>query len=360
MHTITRIFGSLAFAAVASVAAAQQPVRIQVSIDMPTRIQDATPLHARVTLTNNAKGAITVSQPKQDVTLFARILPVQDYHTGKCHSRTVSSGVVRGALARTSIASRGELSAELDLLDPYPFGLPPGRYRLFVDYRDGAQRVTSEPVEFEIVAPAGEEYQSFLQSCHALSQGGAAADQAIQFVKAHPRFFFADALLDAARNRADGETRMELNQLILAREASPQSVEHAERDLRDLAARSKELAAYAKYVEEFRVQLKNASNAAAARDFQQLGTILDTTGFDRHEQFLRKYPNSFFAAEALHGMIEAISQGVTPRGSAASDSDRLLVRYYGQLLRSDAHSYWVQRAQRDPAVAQLIARGARE
>jgi hypothetical protein len=360
MHTITRIFGSLALAAAASGAAAQQPARIQVSIDMPARVQDATPLHAQVTLTNNSKGSLSVAPLQQDLTLFARIVPVQDYRTGKCHSRTVRTGAAAVAAGRIPIAARGELSADLDLLDPYPFGLPPGRYRLFVDYRDGARKATSEPVEFEVVIPPGEEYQSFLQTCRALSQGGGGADQALQFVKAHPRFFFADELLTAARNRADGEPRMELNQLILARNASPQAVEYAERDLRDLATRSKELAAYAKHVEEFRAQLKDASNAAAARDFQQLGTILDTAGFDRHEQFLRNHPGSFFAAEALHGMIEAISQGVLPRGSVTADADRLLIRYYDRLLRSDTRNYWVQRAQRDPAVAQLIARGARE
>jgi hypothetical protein len=359
MQSTLRSFVILALVAAGALADSATPLRVRV--DVLPRVPDGSPLHAIVTVTNMSNASVHAAQPELGVTLFPQISSLEDFGTGKCLSR-ISASRSRLVAAPAPIEPGAVLTASIDLLADYPFGVRPGRYQLVVDYGTRPDTAASAPVEFVIEPLPTGEYLSFLEICRDLQDRSdpGSAGRALRFVRAHPDFVFADPLLDLARNQAKGEVRVDLNREIVQRSASPLAIERAEDDIRRMAERSDDLAAYAAYVELFRAQLRDPKNAAVVREFRQLGAITDSTGFERHERFLRQHPDSFFVSEVLHSMVDAVLHGIVPREELLADSDRLLVEYYGRLLRADERSYWVRRAQNDPAVRRLMSRGARE
>lgn len=334
------------------------PALIAVRVELPSTVVDGERIVARVTVTNSADRELSVAVPAPGVTLFSRITPLEDFGSGKCHGRVVRDARQSGSAM--TLAPRGSARAEVDLLSEYPFGLPPGRYRVVIEYRQGNVRAASAPLDLRIDPADSPAYRSFLEICRQFRSGADATVPTVAFVKSHPTFPFTDALLDFARGRAKGMTRMELNRLILERTASPESVERAERDVDDMAGRSQDLAEYAAYIERLRASMNDPANGPVVREYRQLGTILAPGDFAAHQQFLREHSRSFLAPDVIHAIIAAIEQGVLPPGARPADADRLLVEYYGALLREDERNYFVQKAKRDPAVAALLRRGARE
>lgn len=112
--------------------------------------------------------------------------------------------------------------------------------------------------------------------------------------------------------------------------------EQGERHRAAVASREEHDARYAAEMAKLpiaqRVEISNA-----------LATIRDPRDFTRVEQFLSGNQGTFFAAEALHVMIEAVERGVLPPTAPAQDRDRVIKDLTKRLTREYPESYWSQR-----------------
>lgn len=340
---IMRFFQPFLFAAAMLPAIAAPAPHLELRLEAPASLADLQPIALHVTLVNAGHDAVTVPEPVFLRNVSIDVVALQVARTARCSAHTTYDGMVTTGLPVRTLAAGNVLSADGDLAATWPLGLVPGRYRLTAVYTSGAGRVKSAPVELTVTEPAGSAtYEQLLDVCSALQQHApAAAERAVAFVTEHHDFPYQAALLDYAAHNSRGADRTMLSNVLierypLTREAASARLgrEAADRHSAAVATRQEYDARYAAEMAKLpvseRVEISNA-----------LATIRDANDFTRVERFLSRNQGTFFGAEALHVMIEAVQRGVLPAGAASRES--VVNDLTRRLQRGYPESYWSQR-----------------
>lgn len=232
-----------------------------------------------------------------------------------------------------------ETDAAIDISIDFPLGLRPGKYRVVARYQDELT-VVSEPVTLQVVEPQGVEarkaYGAFQESCLAVMERREdASDKVVRFAREYPDFALRDELLNISRRRAPEENRIAMNELL---KSSTRFRASAEEDLARVEAASAAAKRRQNYEQEYKAAVKDPVNAAASRAFHALPTISNPSAFGRYEEFLRTYPDSFFAPDALNRVVVAVEDGIVPSHYAGRDN--ALRDLYSRLVRDYPKSYF--------------------
>lgn len=306
---------------------------VHVSLDLPRTIEDAKPVQAAVTITNNGSDALKIvpSDVRLAVTWIEQAAPKP------CFMRRYATV---NALSDRSVTIQPGRSERLmiDLLRDYPTGLPLGRYSVTAVYLIApGNSVRSEPAALNVIKPTGAaDYDAFTVACAAFGraisrESGMSRDQRqedaaiiLDFARNHPRFLFARVLLERAMLIADEPERGQIAELLMNQYPGTEEAEGAAIDVRRMRERKESLAGQREVDTAWSTcaeSLARPENASAAAAVQQLGSILDDAGWVRYENFLSRFPTSCYAPEALYSMIAAAENGILPHGHPAAERD---------------------------------------
>lgn len=347
----------LSTAFLASVALAE-PLRV--TVHLPARVEDGAALFATVTLTNTSAQPLTVYAPDTTTVQF-HFEQHLDFGTGKWVQQLIGGHSLQPNHPLIPLAPAQSTSAQVQALNDYPFGLAPGEYsvraiyQLYPDVKGlswyGAAQ--SAPASVTIAAPQTPGYEAFLRASRAAAaHDTSAVSLAFDFARAHPEHPYAQPLLVALLSTADAAKADQIVSFMKATYPSSAYTEQATILARAVQQRDNDHAAYEKHIATMKAYANTHPDihAAAARS---VGTVLDARGFDRAEAFIRQYPDSPYAAQALWLMIDGVNHGALPAGKTSADRDHVLADLYRRLLRYP-DNYWARRAARDPSVSALL------
>lgn len=324
--------------------AAAQLLRIHV--DAPARVVDGERIHAKVMVETGETARIAPLEQGRNVMLSIR--PIRDDHQRRCvsHEARIPSefGADEPALTITRHAGA---ALDVDVLDEYPLGLPPGEYELTAAYA-GAR---SAPVRFTVVAPADAEngaYREFATLCAALVKSDrTAAAPALTFALRNPQFPYVAGLLQLAARRSEGATRRDIDAYLVQHFQGTAFAADAALDEKTNQRRDAEVAAAEAYRAEAAQRLETADPDEVLA-FQRLGSIVDANGFAAFEQFLAKHPRSEFAPDVLYAMLGAAEQGILPGDAKIADRDAVVQTLRGRLVSAYPRSFRAQQVARSP------------
>ena len=327
----------------AHTAAASVEVRLQEQV-----IADGTLPVLHAVITNTSTGTLAIRTDPAPVAAIQLLTGVPD----RCsvarldvfHPHNVTRASVR--------LKPGEaIAVPVNTTFQYPLGLRPGKYRVTLTYDDGKERasVRSELVVAAPTGEAGKVHEGFLGVCRAaLSaslQGGHAAVAFAQRNRGHALIY---PLLQHLAVSAAPEVREAANDELL-RSPNPQASvrANAERIEKQRLARERG----AGYQREYERRI--GASTPDALEFRLMTAISKPATFREYELFLKRHPESFFAAEAVNRMIVAVQNGVVPIGLTAETAR---VDLYRRLLREYPDSYYAGEAREDRHVQELLAR----
>jgi len=342
---IMRLFQLFLLAAAVTSASAATAPHLELLLDAPASLADLQPLVVHFTLTNAGHDAITVPEPVFLRNTRIDVTPLQVARTSRCSAHITYDGVITTGIPVRTLAAGTTVSADGDLAAAWPFGLVPGRYRLVATYTHDTGSVRSAPVELTVTEPAGSAtYEQMMEVCSALQQHAPdAAERAVAFVTGHGDFPYQAALLDYARHNSRGADRTMLSNVLIDRYSSTPEAVTARRERADADRHHAAVASREEYDARYAAELAKLPIAQRVEISNALATIRDADDFTRVEQFLSRNQGTFFGAEALHVMIEAVGRGVLPPGTSSQDRDHVINDLTGRLQHEYPESYWSQR-----------------
>lgn len=332
----------LVLLAIANVASASDLSPLSLRVEVPSHVVDGSALHARVIL--EASASVTVPEAQYPRTVTILIRSVRDDRTRQCLVHHAIIPQAWNAAGRSVLLGPGAgAPLDVDLLFEYPLGLPPGEYELTARYlapaTNGASwsgTIESQAAPFVIVAPSGADssaYREFCALCAALVRADRdAAAPALAYIKSHPHFAYGSGLLLLAAQRSEGAIRQEIDSYITDHLKGSSAAEAASSDIRSMADRDAAVAAAERYREEAARQLQ-AATSEEVRALQRLGTIIDSSGFAKREEFLSRFPRSYFAPEIVVSMIVAVEEGIMPPGKSVEQRENVLRELKARVMR---------------------------
>jgi hypothetical protein len=322
---------------------------IEVSVDAPASVADLQPLTLRVLVKNGGTAPLTVPAPTFLRNVRIEVVALRT-DSDRCSSHRTLDGVSQAGIEQVTIPAGGKIVVSASPAATFPLGLPAGRYRVTARYQSAGINVASAPVELTVIAPAGSPaYDQLIDLCHGIRANDAGvAKEIIAFVGEHPDFPYSPGLLAYARQYVRGEQRRLLEQALAAQ--FPATVEGHTASLqlaqREKAAATQEL--QRAYEAQYAAEMNKLSIDQRIAVTNALATIHDAAGYERAENFLARNSGTFFGAEALHAMLDAVHRGILPARFAAKDRDAVAAELRARLTREYPRSYWSRKVAEAP------------
>ncbi len=343
--------------------AATPAAGLRLAVHVPEQVLDGAPFVAAIELTNVSNGPVTVQAPDSNNVSFDVALQ-QDFGTGKWVLHPVGGHSLTSSHKYKLLLAGQSVTAQLPVFRDYPMGVAPGEYTISALYSPSPDAnasvwtgtLTSRPGRMTIAAPKTETYDAFLSvSRAAANHEPRVAARALEFAREYPSFAYSAQLLVELAQSADVQTAAQIAQFLAMTYPGSEFAEQGRYIAASVAQRTTDRDAYERYMSELRLYAAAPENQAVMQEARKLGTIVRPEHYETAESFVRKFPSSPMAAEALWSIIDAVQHGVYPPGYSAADRDVLLACYYRQLLALQPESYWAKQAAKSEFVRQLLA-----
>ncbi len=336
---------------------------LRLSIRLPEQVLDGSALIAEVELTNVSVRPISVQVPDEANVNF-QVAMQRDFGTGKWVLHLVGGHLLAARHEERVLLAGQSVIARLAVLRDYPMGVAPGEYDISAAYNAFAEAqsstwtgtLSSRSARMTVAAPRTAAYDEFLAVSRAAANHEAgSAGRALDFAREQPAFPYAAPLVLELASSTDAQTASEIAQFLATAYPGSEFAEQGRLIAASVLQRASDRDAYARYVRELQVYAQAPENQAVMSEARKLGTILRPEHYETAEAFVRRFPSSPMAGEALWSMIDGIEHGVYPSGHSATDRDALLARYYRQLLTLHPESFWAKQATKSESVRQLLA-----